>query len=130
MRKAGSWLLIKLPSGGTLSYASPKLEYGKITYMGVSPYTKQWGKISSYAGKFFENVTQKAARDAMMTNIPRIVEAGYDVRLRVHDEVIAYTSDNENYTPEELSALLATPLPWAPDMPLAATGTQDYRYRK
>lgn len=130
VRKFGSWLVIILPSGRCLSYASPKYEYREFSYMGIDAYTKQWKRIKTYPGKLFENVVQATARDVFMHNLPEIDAAGYEIILRVHDEVVTETPDNDNFTAEELSRMLAKNPPWALDMPLAADGFSTKRYRK
>ena len=48
--KTGGWLRIKLPSGRSLCYPSPRLQDDVITYMGVSPYTRQWYREKTYGG--------------------------------------------------------------------------------
>lgn len=130
MRKAGSWLLIILPSGRSLCYAAPKYEYKKFSYMGVDAYTKQWKRLSSYGGKEFENITQGVARDFMTHNMPIIDKAGYEIVLTCHDEVVTETPDNDEFSVEHLSEMLAANPPWALDIPLAADGFEGYRYRK
>ena len=59
-----------------------------------------------------------------------IEQAGYDIVLTVHDEVICEAPDTDEFTPKHLSSLLATNPPWADSLPLAAGGFEAYRYRK
>jgi DNA polymerase len=129
--REGNWLRIMLPSGDCLSYPSPRVDdSGAISYLGMNQYTHKWSRIKTYGGKLFENTCQKFARNCMAHNMPRIEEAGYDVRLTVHDEIITYAPDEPEFNAEHLSALLANTLKWAPEMPLAAAGFESYRYRK
>lgn len=130
VRKVGSWLLIILPSGRALCYASPKYEYTQFSYMGTDSKTRKWQRIKSYEGKVFENIVQATARDIFMYSLPEIDKRGYEIVLRVHDEVVCETPDIKDFSADELSDLLATNPPWAPDMPLAASGFEAYRYRK
>lgn len=125
-----SWLRIVLPSGRSLVYPSPKLVDGAITYMGVDQFTRKWTRISTHGGKLFENLCQAVARDVMAANMPRIEEAGYEIVLTVHDEIIAEAPDLPEFNADHLASLLATNPDWAPDMPLAAAGFETYRYRK
>ena len=125
-----SWLRIVLPSGRSLVYPSPKLVDGAVTYMGVDQFTRKWTRISTHGGKLFENLCQAVARDVMAANMPRIEEAGYQIVLTVHDEIIAEAPDQPEFNADHLASLLATNPDWAPDMPLAAAGFETYRYRK
>jgi DNA polymerase len=125
-----SWLRIVLPSGRSLVYPHPKLVDGAITYMGVDQFTRKWTRISTHGGKLFENLCQAVARDVMAANMPRIEEAGYQIVLTVHDEIIAEAPDQPEFNADHLASLLATNPDWAPDMPLAAAGFETYRYRK
>jgi DNA polymerase len=125
-----SWLRIVLPSSRSLVYPSPKLVDGAVTYMGVDQFTRKWTRISTHGGKLFENLCQAVARDVMAANMPRIEEAGYQIVLTVHDEIIAEAPDLPEFNADHLASLLATNPDWAPDMPLAAAGFETYRYRK
>ena len=134
VRRDRNWLRIVLPSGRALCYPAPRIEEanGKdtITYMGIDQYTRKWQRLKTYGGKLFENICQAVARDVMGQNMPAIEQAGYEIVLTVHDEVITEATDTDDYTHEHLASLLAANPPWAPDMPLAAAGFETYRYKK
>ncbi len=143
-----AWLRIILPSGRSLCYPSPRIEDGKLSYMGINSYTKKWERIKTYGGKLVENATQAVARDVMAANMPSIEAAGYEIVLSVHDELITEASDTAaakvtwrlgvgkglvdlaSPSAGELSLLLSTNPSWAPDLPLAAGGFETLRYRK
>jgi DNA polymerase len=78
----------------------------------------------------FENACQSLARDVLFDNVPAIEDAGYEVVLKVHDEVICEAPDSPEFNEDHLSFLLSINPPWAPDMPLAAAGFEAYRYKK
>jgi DNA polymerase len=126
----GAWLRIILPSGHSLCYSAPRIEGTQITYMGTSPYSRQWKRIKTYGGKFFENICQSLSRDIMAYNMPLVEAHHYDIFLTVHDELDTEAPDNEEWGDEHLSSLLATNPVWAPDFPLAASGFEAHRYRK
>ena len=64
VRKDGTWMRIRLPSGRYLCYLNPEVDQGgQISYMGVNQYSRKWTRLKSYGGKFFENVCQAVARD-------------------------------------------------------------------
>jgi DNA polymerase len=50
--------------------------------------------------------------------------------LEVHDELVTEVPDSPEFNEPTLSALLATPPAYAPDLPLAAGGFEAYRYGK
>lgn len=129
--RQGAWLRCVLPSGAVLCYPAPKVdEKGNISYMGVNQYTRKWGRIKTYGGKLFENICQSSARDVMAWRMPVIEAAGYDILLTVHDELITESPDDIGHNADKLSELLSTPPDWCADIPLAAGGFEDYRYRK
>jgi DNA polymerase len=130
-RRDNNWLRIILPSGASLCYPSPRIENdGAISYLGICQYTKQWKRIYTYGGKFFEQMCQSIARDIMASNMPAIEATGYPIILTVHDEVITEPEDKEEYNEDQLSALMATAPSWASDIPLSASGVSGYRYCK
>jgi DNA polymerase len=152
IRRDGKWLRIVLPSGRALCYPSPALVPEKrkkmadletvddvaqestgrtvITYMGMNQYTRKWERLTTYGGKLAENITQAVARDVMAENMPAVEDAGYDIVLSVHDELITEADDDLDHDADELSAILATVPDWAEGLPLAAAGFDAYRYKK
>lgn len=127
--RVGNWMRLRLPSGRSLSYPSPRNETS-ITYMGMNQYSRKWERIKTYGGKLLENVCQAFSRDVLFYNVPGVLAAGYDVRLKVHDELVCYTDDVKERNPEELAMLMTKPLVWAPGLPLSAAGFEGYRYHK
>jgi DNA polymerase len=127
--RKGNWLRVILPSGRSLSYPAPQTE-PKLSYMGINQYSRKWCRISTYGGKVTENRTQAVARDVFKSSYPAILEAGYEIKLPVHDENICYAPDGALYGPKHLSQLMAVVPPWASGLPLAAAGFEGYRYRK
>jgi len=130
VRRDKAWLLIKLPSGRYLCYPSPRIEDGKITYMGVNPYTRKWERLATYGGKLVENVTQAVARDVLACAMPRVETVGYEIVLSVHDELITEAPDNEDYSADALADLMTEGTPWTKGLPLAAAGFETRRYYK
>lgn len=101
-----------------------------ISYAGTNQYTKQWGRIDSYGGKFFENIVQAVARDVFMHGLRLAEAAGYAVVLRVHDELVCEVPDTDEFTADGLAALMSTNPSWAISLPLAAAGHECFRYCK
>lgn len=137
--REGAWLRLSLPSGRFLCYPSPQVdERGKLSYMGVNQYTRQWSRLYTYGGKLSENVVQSLSRDIFYDSQPWVEMAGYNMVLHVHDEDITETPDEPEYTAKELAGIMTRPPSWrldgmqsyAHDFPLAATGFESRRYRK
>jgi len=129
-RRDGAWLRCVLPSGRALCYPQPKLHEGKITYMGVNQYTRQWCRIGTYGGKFAENIDQATARDFLAWAMPRLEARGYPLVLTVHDEPLTETPDEPRYSAGEMIELMQELPWWAEGMPLAAAGYEGPRYKK
>ena len=124
------WLRIKLPSGRYLSYRNAKIEDGRITFEGINQYTKKWERIETYGGKLVENIVQAVARDVFMTGMVGAEEHGYEVCIRVHDELITEVPDTAEYSVAQLASIMATNPSWAVGLPLAAAGFETHRYKK
>ena len=131
MVRRGAWLRIRLPSGNFLVYPSPQVDdKGQFSYLGVSPYSRKWGRQKAFGGKIFNSFCQGLARDIMAANMQPAEDAGYEIVLTVHDEIVCEAPDTPEYNHEHLSSILATVPSWALGMPLAAAGFESYRYRK
>lgn len=130
------WFRIRLPSGRFLCYYQPRLEPDpkgrpKVTYMGINQYSRKWTRLKTYGGKFAENITQAASRDVMANAMPALEDAGYEILLTVHDEIVTETPDSPEYNAAELSQILSRIPTWADEtLPLAAKGFEAKRYRK
>ncbi len=131
LRRDGTWLRVRLPSGRCLCYPAAQIdETGKLSYLGINQYSRKWGRLKTYGGKLAENVTQAVARDVLAASLPAIEAAGYRIVLTVHDEVITEAPDSPRYNPEHLAALMSTNPVWAQGLPLASAGFEAARYRK
>jgi DNA polymerase len=126
------WLYIRLPSGRHLCYPGARLEGDRreITYLGVSQYTRQWGRLKTYGGKLLENAAQAVARDVLAHGMTVAESRGYEIVLSVHDELITETPDDSRYSERGLSDCMTAVPPWAAGLPLSAKGFEAYRYKK
>jgi DNA polymerase len=137
-RRDGAWLRIVLPSGRALCYPQPSVdEEGKISYLGLDPYTRKWGRVHTYGGKLFENACQAVARDQLAEGMLEAewkgyvaARDGYDIVLHVHDELITEVPDTEDFLAEALARLMCVEVEWNKGLPLAAAGFETHRYRK
>lgn len=76
------------------------------------------------------NCTQALARDVFKFGELAALDAGYDVVMPLHDELVTEVPDTERYSVQELGAIMSTNPPWAEGLPLTADGHEDYRYHK
>jgi DNA polymerase len=126
-----AWLRMRLPSGRYLCYPSPEVSpSGSITHEGMNQYTRKWERLDTYGGKLTENAVQAIARDVFMSGMLRAEIDGFNVCIRVHDELVCETPDDPTYTSEGLAALMCANPSWSARLPLAAAGFETKRYRK
>jgi len=129
--RLGPFLRMILPSGRALHYVRPRVEMVKapwgdmketITYEGLND-RKQWVRMTTHPGKLTENADQAISRDLLAHGIMLSMNAGLDVRLHVHDQIIGLSMEDK--AEEELAILIEcmeTPPPWGPDIPLGSAG--------
>lgn len=127
-------LFIELPSGRRLSYLIPKIEEGShgsdvITYEGMEQTSKQWTTLQTYGPKLVENIVQATARDCLGETMLRVEEAGYQIVMHVHDELVLDVP-KEFGSLEEVNEIFALPIKWAPGLPLKADGYECSYYMK
>ena len=131
VERRGSWITVAMPGGKKMCYPAADVnDKGVLSYKGVNQYSKQWSRIYTYGGKMAENITQSVSCDVLAHGMAGAELAGFDTVLTVHDEIIAEAPDNDGFTAEGLSRIMATVPAWAPGLPLAAKGFEAYRYRK
>jgi DNA polymerase len=126
-------LFIELPSGRRLSYLKPTLRPNKFNgyslfYEGLNQTTKQWGLQQTYGGKLVENIVQAVARDVLATAMLRLEDKGFKLILHVHDEIVIELPGKVSV--EEVNKIMATAIPWAAGLPLAADGFETSYYKK
>lgn len=127
------FLTIRLPSGRKLFYPRPFLQENQFGRMAVHYYTvgqqtRKWEVTSTYGGKLTENIVQAIARDCLAETLRRIDARGLQVVFHVHDEVIIDAPPD--VTVDEICALMAEPIPWAPGLVLKGAGFESEYYRK
>lgn len=130
-RMASGILQIKLPSGRLLSYPLAKIVDNKICYMGQNKTTHQWQEFETYGGKLVENIVQAIARDCLGETLLRVAEKGDNICFHVHDEIIAEVPANESAKAlSEIKKIFATPISFAPNLPLKGEGYTTPYYLK
>lgn len=126
-------LTIELPSGRKLFYQSPyvgKNRFGRpsIHYMGTNQTTRKWEDHETYGGKLVENIVQAIARDCLATTLERVIAAGYKPVMHIHDEIVIDADLSQKL--DDVNAIFAEPIPWAPGLPLKGAGFESAYYMK
>ena len=128
-RRDADALRCSLPSGRLLSYWGASLDKeGAIMFMGQNQTTRHWERMTTWGGRLVENVVQAFARDCLAVALLRLAQAGYEIVFHVHDEVIVDAPAGSHW--QDIAAIMAQPIPWAPGLPLAADGYETLFYRK
>ncbi|XCB30908.1 DNA polymerase [Arcanobacterium hippocoleae] len=125
---------IELPSGRRLAYVQPRLgenQWGgtSITYTGTTT-ARRWGQLETYGGKLVENIVQAIARDLLVTGMHAVAEAGHQIVMHVHDEIVIDEPENSGFTVADACELMSTLPAWAKGLPLDADGYECAYYRK
>lgn len=139
------WLAMRLPSGKSIYYHTPRIEQKHIpgyedrgtvptvTAMGVDPYSKKWKRLPLIPGRITENAVQGTAREIMAHGMLNVRREMPQVRLfgTVHDEAVALIKEEYvfNETLDTFNHHLCN-VSWAADCPIVANGFIDKRYRK
>ncbi|HNW87745.1 MAG TPA: DNA polymerase [Candidatus Limiplasma sp.] len=133
------YLTVDLPAGRQLFYPAPRIDIGdygneelayKAQGKGGFIYTRAWG------GTLTENVVQAIARDCLAEVLRRIAARmafgpTEGIRFHVHDEVIVeVTAETADARLDELLAMMAEPINWAPGLLLKGDGFITDYYRK
>ncbi len=138
MKMRGPHLRVLLPSGRALNYPYAKVVPNKtpwgevrqaVEISAVNSLTRKWVRQIVTPGTWTENVVQAIARDVMVEGMFRLEDAGFEVILTVHDEVIA-EADEGHGTAEEFEKLLEIVPTWAEGLPVKAEAWCGKRYRK
>jgi DNA polymerase len=131
----GKYMFIQLPSGRTLTYLVPRIsvvtkDWGdieQIQYRGLDE-KNQWRWIDLYGGKLTENIVQAVARDVMRDGIFRVIDAGFEFKLSVHDQILCQSKKSGRL--DEYVGLMTTVPDWANGFPIAAEGKECLRFSK
>lgn len=132
-RKSGI-LFIKLPSGRSIAYVSPRISGNKlgrnvVTYMGLNQVSKKWERIETWGGKLVENIVQAFARDCLAESLIRLHKAGFNTVFHVHDEVILEVPVGAS-SAKEVRQIMSEPISWACGLPLNAEAFESEFYKK
>jgi DNA polymerase len=134
------FLFMVLPSGRKLAYLHPRVEkkpapwgdeVDTMTYMGLDQYTRQWGRMSTFGGKWVEQACQAISRDLLAYGMAEADALGFEVVGSTHDELIALTDEDDWLDADALSYCMTRMPPWGDSrLYLDAEGYDETIYRK
>lgn len=132
--KKSGVLFITLPSGRRLAYVKPGIGVNRfggtsITYWGQGV-ARTWQKLETYGGKLVENIVQATARDLLAEAITHIENAGHQIVMHIHDEVVIDEPINSSNTVADICALMNELPEWAEGLPIDADGYECDFYQK
>ena len=126
------FLIATLPSGRSIYYAKPRIGTNKfdrdcVTYEGVGM-AKKWERIETYGPKVVENLCQAFCRDLLAEAMQRLNDAGYQIVMHVHDEVVIEAPMDADV--ETVCRIMAQTPSWAPGLYLSCAGYECSFYQK
>lgn len=132
----GQHLRMRLPSGRKICYPWARIEYRETEY-GMRPslvhmaiVEKAWVESQQYGGSLTNNAVQGIGADLLRNAALNLAKAGYEIVLRVHDELIAEVSvDEVDPLTNFKNIMLALP-DWGKGIPVNGAGWVGKRYRK
>jgi DNA polymerase I-like protein with 3'-5' exonuclease and polymerase domains len=129
LRKSqGTHLIVTLPSLRTLTYRDVKAGFESS---GVIPRNGKMLRSKLYGGLLAENLTQAFARDIFMDRVVALSDKGYEVILRVHDEVVCLVDEaNAEQARKDIEAIMSTPPEWCKNLPMGAEASVMRYYAK
>lgn len=126
------FLLLRLPSGRKLSYPRPRISKDRhnktvAAYYGNIKGTT-WGEVTTYGGRWVENITQAVAADIMANGSHKAEAKGYEIATLIHDQALSFFKEGQ--TVEEFVSLLTDLPEWADGLPIEAEGGLVPFYKK
>ena len=134
-----TFLVMILPGGRRLYYPTPRLRekttpWGavreQVTYMGTDQITRQWVRQDTYGGKLTENAVQAIARDILASAMYHVEDAGMDIVLTVHDEIVVEVDEDSGWELADLERIMEQPPKFAEGCPIAVEGYSGQRFSK
>jgi DNA polymerase len=116
----------EIPSGRSLNYGRLKLSKtsgNKLNYVAIMPRDGKRLPVKLWGGLLAENLSQALARDIFSDMLCKIHNAGFEIVMHVHDEVIVEVdSDKAEESLKQIIKIMSTAPEWIPDIPLSAEG--------
>lgn len=128
----GDYLYNRLPSGALISYAKPDIEMMETPFgedylptfqSPLKPAATAKGRIRMHlrGALLFQNAVQGTAASILREALLRADDAGLDIRLHVHDEIVGVGPQEDG---DRLNEIMLTVPDWAKGLPLATGGVK------
>jgi DNA polymerase I-like protein with 3'-5' exonuclease and polymerase domains len=110
---------IELPEGRSIRYRDMGGVYGSLS--GLAPKNGTMMRTNVYGGKLCENLVQGYAGAVFMNRCRAIYDAGYQIVMRIHDEVVTIVREEEaEQHRATIQRIMSTNPSWCPTLPLAS----------
>lgn len=129
-------LRLRLPSGRWLTYnhafvANNRFDNPSVHYWFEDNESHQWVSDSVWGGSVLENLVQAADRDVQAANLCAAENMGLAPVLHSHDEIgCEVPLEDAEACLKKLQAIMATPVPSMPGLPVRSEGFISPFYRK
>lgn len=128
-KSRGANLYMRLPSGRTITYREVSNKEGSLS--GEIPRNGKMMRSKLYGGLLTENLTQALARDIFMHGVAEVDRQGYEVILRIHDEVVCLVDEADAETHrQKIQKIMALPPSWCASLPIGAEAALSKQYVK
>jgi len=135
----GGTLFVRLPSGRFLTYRALRREMvdvkddeGRVVDRKMEmTFARGYGRQKIWPGMFSENVTQAVAADFLRGTLVRLEDAGHNVRLHTHDEILLEeAAEHAAVAARGLRLVMQQGFSWSKGLPLMSEETIAYYYTK
>jgi DNA polymerase len=116
---------VELPSGRVLDYGrlKPYRQNNMTNYVAMMPRNGKKIPVKLWGGLVTENASQALARDIFGDILCRIHDAGLDLIMHIHDEVVVEVdADKADERLKQVIDIMSKPPDWIPDIPLSSEG--------
>ena len=128
-RLEGEDYQVKIPSGRTLTFFNVRAEVN--TSRSCKSQKGGRRRMNIYGANVFQNMVQGCARDVMAQHILGIYDAGYDIVLHVHDEVVVEVDEKDaEEAKKDITDIMSEAPVWLEGCPLGSDALISKQYTK
>lgn len=131
----GKDLRMRIPSGRLVTFPEARIEpretpWGTMqdSLVNMTVLHGNWVEDTNHGGSIYNQVVQGTGACLMRFAARNLEAAGFDVVMRVHDELVVEAESEQRF--EEFKRIMLTPPPWALDLPINGGGWTGPRFKK